>query len=135
MKKPPVPGPKSLSLLIVEDQESMRASLRAFVASAFPSVHVLDSSTGAQALKTCINARPQLVLMDIRLPDANGIELTRQMRALSPAPAVIVVSFLKGQQYVDRARAAGACQYIWKGSLDTELLPAITWALGVPCGE
>lgn len=124
-----------MSLLIVEDQAAMRASLRTYVGSAFPAVQVLESATGAQALKTCAEVRPQLVLMDIRLPDANGIELTRRLRSLSPAPAVIVVSFLKGQPYVDRAREAGACQYIWKGNLDAELIPAITWALGVPHGS
>ena len=124
-----------MSLLIVDDQAAMRTSLRAFVGSAFPSIRILESSTGAHALKICSEKRPQLVLMDIRLPDANGIELTRRLRSLSPAPAVIVVSFLNGQQFVDKAREAGACQFIWKGALAAELIPAISWALGLPRGR
>jgi DNA-binding NarL/FixJ family response regulator len=126
------PSPKRMTMLIVEDQAAMRASLRAFVHAAFPRTRIAESANGAHALRACSRLRPQLVLMDVRLPDADGIDLTRQLRAMSPAPAVIIVSYLKGRHYVEQARAAGACLYINKDRLTVELVPAIAWALGAP---
>lgn len=68
--------------------------------------------------------------MDIGLPDANGIELTAQIKSMLPDTAVIIVSNQTGSAYTERARAAGAFAYIAKEAVHDELLPTVTAALG-----
>lgn len=124
-------APQQPTILIVEDQSVMRALLRDYVQAAFPGCAVLEASDGAGALKSCAERRPSLVLMDISLPDANGIELTASIKAAMPVIAVIVVSYLSGQIYIEQARAAGARTYVNKDRLLGELIPAMATALDI----
>ena len=116
-------------MLIVEDQEQMRRVLREFLQSAYADAVILEAADGARGLEFCRSQRPQLVLVDISLPDANGIDLTAQIREMLPETAVIVVSQHAAPAYVDRAHAAGAFAYVKKDRAYRELLPAIKLAL------
>ncbi|MBE0623236.1 MAG: response regulator transcription factor [Burkholderiales bacterium] len=113
----------------MEDDAGMRRALAEFVQCGFPQSVVLQAADGAQALEACHRGCPQLVLMDVALPDANGIELIPRIRATLPATRIIVVSQHTAEAYVERARAAGACAYIAKDRVFHELLPAIDRAL------
>jgi DNA-binding NarL/FixJ family response regulator len=117
-------------MLIVEDQDYMRRMLREFLQAAFPGKNILEASDGRSALALCSARRPGVVLMDIGLPDANGIELTAQIKSMLPDTAVIIVSNQTGSAYTERARAAGAFAYIAKEAVHDELLPTVTAALG-----
>jgi DNA-binding NarL/FixJ family response regulator len=121
------------NILIVEDRAVMRAMLHEFVQNAFPSYTIVSAADGARAMELAHECRPRLVLMDIHLPDANGIELTAHLRRLLSDTKVIVVSYLSGQVYVEQALAAGAFAYVGKDHLLTELIPAAALALG--CGS
>lgn len=116
-------------MLIVEDQDIMRQMLREFLQSAYPDARILEAGSGDRALALCREHRPRLVLMDVKLPDANGIELTAQAKALLPETTVIVISQETARTYVERARAAGAFAYVAKHNLQRELLPAVASAL------
>ena len=116
-------------ILIVEDRAVMRAMLREFVQKAFPDYTIMDAHNGARGMALCMEHRPSLVLMDVRLPDANGIELTAIINAAAPYIPVIVISYLSGQPYLDQAKAAGARAYVAKDRLVSELVPAMTAAL------
>jgi len=70
--------------------------------------------------------------MDVALPDANGIDVTSQIKQLLPQTIVIMVSQHAAEVYVERARAAGAFAYIRKDRVYRELLPAISRALEQP---
>ena len=70
-----------------------------------------------------------LILMDIHLPDANGLELTPQIRALQPAVQIIVVTQSDSAAHRDRAAAVGAVGYVVKDKLFTELMPLVAQAL------
>ena len=118
-------------MLIVEDQDYMRRMLREFLQKAFPDKDILEAGDGRSAMKLCNEHRPELVLMDIGLPDANGIELTAQIKSMLPDTAVIIVSNNTGSAYTERARAAGAFAYISKEAVHNELLPAVTAALEI----
>ncbi|HXU41474.1 MAG TPA: response regulator transcription factor [Burkholderiales bacterium] len=120
-----------MNLLVVDGEAMMRARLRAYLELILPSCRVLEAWNGAHALALCASERPELVLVDIGLPDTNGIALTARLRALSPAPAVIVISYHDGEDYAARARAAGACTYLVKNRLASELAPALARALGI----
>ena len=123
-------------MLIVEDQALMRGLLREFVQSAYPHANILEAADGAQALQACRNQAPQLVLMDVALPDANGIDVTAQIRQLFAQTAVIMVSQHSAEVYVERSRAAGAFAYVRKDRVYRELLPTIERALAAaPAGN
>ena len=91
-------------MLIVEDQDFMRQMLRDYLQSAYPDAAIMEAADGARALELCRSRSPQLVLMDVGLPDANGIDLTAQVKEMLPETAVIIVSQHAGQAYVERAR-------------------------------
>ncbi|HEX7811151.1 MAG TPA: response regulator transcription factor [Burkholderiales bacterium] len=112
-------------MLIVEDQEMMRHSLREFLQAAFPHETIREAQNAHQALAFCRDQPPRLVLMDVQLPDGNGIDLTAQLKAMLPDTAIIVVSQHSAQPYVERALGAGADAYITKDKVYRELLPAI----------
>jgi DNA-binding NarL/FixJ family response regulator len=127
---------EQVAMLIVEDQELMRRMLREYLQSAYADAAILEASDGARALELCRTRFPQLVVMDVGLPDANGIDLTVQIKEMLPQTAVIVVSQHSAEAYVVRAQAAGAFAYISKDKIYREVLPAVRRALGgAPSGD
>jgi DNA-binding NarL/FixJ family response regulator len=117
-------------ILIVEDHEVMRRTLVEYVQSAYPDIAIMEAADGARALQLCRSSSPRLVLMDVALPDANGIELTAQIREMLPETEVVIVSQHADAAYIERARAAGAFAYITKDKVYRELLSTIDRALG-----
>ena len=120
------------AVLIVEDQALMRQTLCDFLQDAFPDCNFLAVADGASALDACNACRPILVLMDKCLPDADGVELTAQLIARYPGISVIVISYHSGEIYAQRALVAGACAYLVKDNLATDLIPAVAAAIGIP---
>lgn len=121
--------PENRDMLIIEDQEPMRSALREFLRSAYPAVTILEAADGARAIELCRSRDPRLVLTDVALLDANGIEIIPRIKALLPHSAVIVVSQHADRAYADRARAAGAFAYVTKDAIHRELLQAVAGAL------
>ncbi len=117
-------------MLIVEDQETMRSKLREFLQQAFPEKQIREAGDGRTALALCHQYRPSVVLMDIGLPDLNGIELTSRIKAMAPETTVIVVSAHTNRVYVERAIAAGASAFVEKHLVQEKLLTAVQRALG-----
>lgn len=118
------------TVLIVEDQALMRHTLRHFLQDAFPDFVFLEAADGASAIEACGTHRPQLILMDVCLPDANGIELITRVKSLLPDVRVIFVSYKCGEAYVKRALAAGGWAYLCKDRLVTGLIPLVADATG-----
>jgi DNA-binding NarL/FixJ family response regulator len=119
-------------VLIVEDQAPMRAALRDFLVLSFPALRVIEAADGVTAMALFAEHRPPLVLMDVCLPDTNGIELTRRIKALAPATVVVVMSIQNGAHIVEQALAAGAAVFISKDRIFTELAPLIARLLQLP---
>jgi len=117
------------TMLIVEDQAYMRRLLREFLQLAHPDEIILEAGNGSSALALCREHSPRLVLMDVGLPDANGLELTAQIKSLLPDTAVIVVSAHDSPAYLEHARAAGACAYVVKDNVYRDLLDHVRSAL------
>lgn len=116
-------------MLIVEDQDYMRNALREFLQSAYPEKTILEARDGRSGIEMCRAYHPRVVLMDIGLPDANGIELTAQIRTMMPDVAVIIVSSHTGSAYTERARIAGASAFVAKENVHSDLLPHVARAL------
>src|SRR5258707_569770 len=116
-------------MLIVEDHARMRAALRDYLQSAYPALDIFEAADGASALALCRVHEFRVVLLDVGLPDINGIDLIIPIRDLRPDCAVVVVSQHAIPDYAERARAAGAFAYVSKKSIFHDLKPVIDRAL------
>lgn len=125
----PMTASKSPIVLIVEDNKPFSAALREFLKLRFPQFEVHAATTGACALKKFARLQPQLVLMDIQLPDINGLEITRRFKAQSPDTLVIVMSMLTGASIAEKAQANGAA-FISKDHLFRDLQPLLAHIYG-----
>lgn len=113
------------AVLIVEDHTPMREAIRDCIKSSFPGLSVIEAPDGATALKRVEAHRPSLVLMDINLPDANGLDLTRDIRKLRPTTIVAAISIDTSADMPARAWAAGAAEFIGKDKLFKALVPLV----------
>lgn len=99
--------------------------MRTSIERAFPGLSVIEAPDGATALKCVEGHRPCLVLMDINLPDANGLGLTRDILKQWPCTLVAILSADTGADLPEQARAAGAVEFISKDRLFKSLLPLV----------
>jgi DNA-binding NarL/FixJ family response regulator len=114
-------------VLIADDQALVRAGLREIVASAADLEVVGEAATGAEAVRLTAQHRPDVVVMDIRMPEMDGIEATRRITA-APATAgarVLVLTTFDLDEYVFAALRGGASGFLLKDTRSAELLTAI----------
>jgi DNA-binding NarL/FixJ family response regulator len=112
------------TVLIVDDHAAFRASARALLqAEGFDVVG--DASDGASALQAVLRLRPEIVLLDIQLPDLDGLAVAEQLAAVSNAPAIVLISSRDAAVYGPRIRSAPACGFIPKSALSGETLAAL----------
>lgn len=120
---------REAAVLIVEDHAPMREAIRVLIERSFPGLVVIEAPDGATALKVVEAHEPSLVLMDINLPDANGLDLTRDIVKQWPGTFVVAISMGTSADLPERVKAAGAVQFIGKDTLFTTLLPLVGAAL------
>ncbi len=117
-----------IRVLIVDDHAVVRRGLREIVAEA-PEMAVADeAASGAEALRLVRDADYDVVLLDLALPDLNGLDVLRQIRAERPAVRVLILSVHPEEQYAVRALRSGAAGYLTKDSAPGELVEAIRQA-------
>ena len=112
-------------VLLVEDQYFFRLALRTTIESRQDMIIVGETGKGAEALPLCREHRPDVVIMDLRLPDISGFEAIAAVHAELPAIGVLVLSNYEGSEDVPRALAAGALAYLTKDASAEELVSAI----------
>jgi CheY-like chemotaxis protein len=88
------------------------------------------AASGEEAVDVAAALRPDLVLMDVNLPGIDGLDATRRVRALSPPPAVILLSTYEEEDFDEQARECGAIAYIAKSSFGMERLAAVWTGAG-----
>src|SRR6202789_2183119 len=118
-------GPNLIRILAVDDHPMLREGIASLVASQTDMELVAEASTGREALEQFRNHRPDLTLMDLQMPDMDGIEAMVAIRDEFPEARIIVLTTYKGDVQVLRALKAGACGYLLKGLLRKELLETI----------
>ena len=116
-------------ILLVDDSAEVRRSVRAVLASAVVDPTFGEAGDAAGALALLAGERWDLVLLDLSLPDRNGLETLREMRRLRPALPVVVMSFHDQPEYARAARGAGAAGYVAKGSESAVIAAAVKGAL------
>jgi DNA-binding NarL/FixJ family response regulator len=106
--------------LIVEDHADFRESLNRALSCRFPSLCIAEAGTGKAALEQIDDFKPDLVFMDINLPDNNGFSLTRTIKTNHADTTVIIITAYDLPEYRQAAIEAGASHFIPKGTLSEE---------------
>jgi DNA-binding NarL/FixJ family response regulator len=112
-------------IAIIEDNRVIRESLMEFVQSDTECQCVCTCDSAEDALKLIPKHQPDIVLMDIQLPNQSGIECTAQLKQLLPGLQIIMVTVYEDTERIFKALRAGACGYLLKRCTPDELLGAI----------
>lgn len=88
-----------------------------------------EASDGLAAVERAQELQPDLVLMDIGLPGLNGMEAARRIRALAPGASIVFLTQESSPEVIEEALQLGACGYVLKSQIDTDLLPALNAAV------
>ena len=117
--------PAVLRLLVVDDHEIVRRGLVALLERRAAFSVVAQAGTAAEAIEAARTYQPDLVIMDIRLPDGSGIEATREIRAENPAIRVLMLTSYPDEEAVFAAIVAGASGYLLKRIGARDLVAAL----------
>jgi two-component system, NarL family, response regulator NreC len=122
----PTPNSRTtIRLLLADDHALLRSGLRMLL-DAQPDMQVVgEAADGTQALRQALALRPDVVLMDVAMTGAGGLDATRRIKQRAPDVKVLVLSMYDDDSYLRRALDAGASGYALKRAADTELLSAI----------
>lgn len=112
--------------LIVDDDVRFRKRVRELLASGSGLEIVGEAGDGQETIRKARELRPDLVLMDIRMPGMNGLEITRHLVAEMPALKVIILTIFDLQEYREAATASGASAFVCKRDMQNELLPKLS---------
>jgi DNA-binding NarL/FixJ family response regulator len=123
--------PVKPTILIVEDHDAVRTSLRELLCATFPGCSFLEARTGEEALAMASAYPPHIVLMDLALPGMNGIEAVRHLKASAPDAQVVMLTIHEDAEYKLGASAAGASAYVTKGEMHSSLVPILTALLSM----
>jgi two-component system NarL family response regulator len=116
---------KKIQVMLVDDHFAVRVGLAASLKFAADMQVVAEASTGAEAIALYRDHRPDVVVMDWRLPGMSGVEAVKTIREEFSEVRVVMLSVYDGEEDIYRAIEAGACGYLLKSSERDELLAAI----------
>lgn len=119
-----------IGVLLVDDQAMIRAGLRMVLESEPDLAVIAEATNGAEAVQVGKRERPDVVLMDVRMPEMDGIEATRQLLEAAPDTKVIVVTTFDIDDYVYGALRAGASGFLLKDAPPDDLINAIRVVAG-----
>ena len=118
-----------MRILIVDDHALVRRGMVYVVKEGFPDAEVVEADGSASALDQTHDATFDLALVDVRMPDLDGLELLRTLKAESPDMPVVMISTYDNAPYVKRALADGAAGYLLKDATPEDLAQAINVAM------
>ena len=114
-----------ISLILADDHAVVRSGLRMLL-EAQPDIDIVaEAENGQQAIDQVRSMRPDVVLMDIQMPDVNGIEATQRIKQVAPDTAVLALTMHEDDQYFFEMLHAGAAGYVPKRAAPDELVTAI----------
>jgi len=113
------------TLLIADDDDLMRAGLRELL-GVDPDIDVVgEAATGRRAVEEARRLAPEVVLMDVRMPDGDGISATRELAQVAPATKVLILTTFEQDDYVFGALRAGASGFLLKRTRPEDLIAAV----------
>jgi two-component system, NarL family, response regulator DesR len=110
-----------IRVLIVDDQECFRRAAQAIVSATDGFEAVAESASAEEALEAAVQLRPELALVDVRMPGLDGFETSRRIRAVLPETVVVLVS-ADPEPEPDQVEASGAAAFIPKEALNRSML-------------
>jgi len=116
---------RQIKILTVDDHPILREGIASIIQGENDMVVVGEASTGREAIEVFRSKRPDVTLMDLQMPDLNGIDAIVTIRQEHPQARIIVLTTYEGDVLARRALKAGAAGYILKDMIRTELLQAI----------
>ncbi len=115
----------TIRLMLVDDHDIVRTGLRTFLETQEGLQVVAEARNGEEAIQRAIEAQPDIVIMDITMPQMDGLQATRQLKSSLPACHVLALTVHEDKQYLFEMLTAGASGYITKQSAAEELVAAI----------
>lgn len=116
---------KPVRLLIADDHAVVRSGLRTLLESQADMKVVGEAADGVEAVSQCQTLKPDIVLLDLSMPGRSGLQAIADLKRVSPAPRVLVLTMHNDETYLRHAVGAGADGYVIKQAADTELITAI----------
>ena len=116
-------------LIIADDHALVRSGMRSMLAGEAGLEVVGEAADGAEALELCRRPRPDLVLMDVRMPGMDGLAATRAIKEELPRTSVVMVTMQEDPDYLFEAVIAGAAGYVLKGATPEQLTEAVRQVL------
>src|SRR6202000_24433 len=114
-----------MRVLIADDHGIVRSGLRLLLERQ-PDIEVVaEAADGAEARDLAIRERPDLAILDVKMPNLTGLQATREIKRQAPEVAVLILSMHDDERYLFEALKAGASGYVLKAQADTDLLAAI----------
>ncbi|MGW4050692.1 response regulator [Streptomyces sp. NPDC004779] len=113
-----------IRVVVVDDEPLVRSGLRAILGSV-PDIGVVADCGGAEAVGAVQRHRPGVVLLDIRMPDVDGLTVLTRLTALEPPPAVAMLTTFDAGEYVDRALRGGAAGFLMKNTSPEQLVHSV----------
>jgi len=114
-----------LRVLIADDDDLMRAGLRAVLSSDETVIVVDEAADGREAVERTSRHKPDVVLMDVRMPNLDGIAATRQIVSATPQSRILILTTFEDDDYVFGALSAGASGFLLKRTQPEQLIAAI----------
>jgi two-component system response regulator NreC len=119
------PGSKKIRILLADDHTMVRQGFRMILA-AQPDMEIVgEAGNGREAVDLAERLQPDLVVMDVAMPELNGIEATRRIADSAPRARVLALSMYKDSVYVREILRAGARGFLLKDAIDRDLLAAV----------
>ncbi|WP_111325809.1 response regulator [Thermosporothrix hazakensis] len=116
---------ESIRVMLVDDHSIVRQGIRVFLDAQADIDVVGEAESGEEALRQVVDLVPDVVLMDLAMPGMNGVEVTRQVKRLSPHSQIVVLTSYHDDEYIFPALRAGALSYILKNVNARELADAV----------
>jgi len=114
-----------IGILVVDDHQLMREGLRALIEKEEDMEVVAEAEDGRKAVQLATDVRPDVVILDVAMPDLNGVEAARQITTKSPGVKVLALSMYSDKRFVVGMLKAGASGYLLKDCASQELISAI----------
>ncbi|MDX6723231.1 MAG: hypothetical protein QOD73_1635 [Solirubrobacteraceae bacterium] len=115
----------SISVLVADDQSMIRAGFRLLLAREADIDVIAEARNGVEAVQQAARFKPTVVLMDIRMPELDGLEATRRIIAADPAARVLILTTFDVEEYVYEALRAGASGFVLKDDPPEQLIAAL----------